>query len=323
MSVGPRRVDVCNGDADGLCAVLQWRLHAPAPSTLVTGLKRDIELLRQVDPGTADEVLVCDVSMLRNHAALLQLLAGGATVRWFDHHVAPNPLPASPALQAHLDFDRDACSSLLVDRFLNGQFRAWALVGIYGDNLARIAEPLARDSGFDAEARRRLQRIGEAINYNAYGETDTDVLIAPRALYARMAQHADPLAFAQRDSIVDEIDRQRDADLQAAHALQPAWEGAQGRVTLLPDAPWSRRVVGSLANAFSNADPDRAQAVLMPLRRGGYRVSVRAPKTTSLSASDFCARFGGAGRAQAAGIDTLSEAALSEFIAAFATAWQG
>ena len=41
-------IDVCNGDADGLCAVLQWRLHTPAAATLVTGLKRDIALLERV-----------------------------------------------------------------------------------------------------------------------------------------------------------------------------------------------------------------------------------------------------------------------------------
>ena len=36
--------DVFNGDADGLCALQQWRLADPAPSTLVTGVKRDIQL---------------------------------------------------------------------------------------------------------------------------------------------------------------------------------------------------------------------------------------------------------------------------------------
>jgi hypothetical protein len=28
-----QRFDVCNGDADGLCAVLQWRLAAPQATT--------------------------------------------------------------------------------------------------------------------------------------------------------------------------------------------------------------------------------------------------------------------------------------------------
>ena len=45
---GGRCIDVCNGDADGRCAVLQWRLHHPAPAALVTGLKREIELLERL-----------------------------------------------------------------------------------------------------------------------------------------------------------------------------------------------------------------------------------------------------------------------------------
>ncbi|MGB5082223.1 MAG: acetyltransferase, partial [Burkholderiales bacterium] len=37
-----RRVDVFNGDADGLCSLRQLRLAEPAESQLVTGVKRDI-----------------------------------------------------------------------------------------------------------------------------------------------------------------------------------------------------------------------------------------------------------------------------------------
>ncbi|UUZ72893.1 hypothetical protein LP415_05105 [Polaromonas sp. P1(28)-8] len=74
---GQRRVDVCNGDADGLCAVLQWRLQTPAPATLVTGLKREIALLDRVQAMPGDELLVCDLSLQRNRTALLRLLAQG------------------------------------------------------------------------------------------------------------------------------------------------------------------------------------------------------------------------------------------------------
>ena len=43
-----RRIDVFNGDADGICALHQLRLAAPADSELVTGVKRDIALLERV-----------------------------------------------------------------------------------------------------------------------------------------------------------------------------------------------------------------------------------------------------------------------------------
>lgn len=83
-------IDVCNGDVDGLCAVVQWRLHAAQPARLVTGLKRDIGLLEQVraGPGRAGRATRCwcDLSMQRNPPALQRLLADGARVRYFDHH---------------------------------------------------------------------------------------------------------------------------------------------------------------------------------------------------------------------------------------------
>ena len=41
----PMKYDVFNGDADGICALHQLRLHAPADTQLVTGVERDVEHL--------------------------------------------------------------------------------------------------------------------------------------------------------------------------------------------------------------------------------------------------------------------------------------
>ena len=38
--------DVFNGDADGICALIQLRLAEPADTTLITGVKRDTALAR-------------------------------------------------------------------------------------------------------------------------------------------------------------------------------------------------------------------------------------------------------------------------------------
>jgi hypothetical protein len=316
----PRRYVVCNGDADGLCAAVQWRLHAPGPAVLITGLKREIELLRHVPAEAADEVTVFDVSMLRNEAALRRLLAAGVRVRWFDHHAAP-PIPDDPRLDAHVDAAPGLCSSLILDAYLDGRHRAWALAGAYGDNLAAVADPLAEALGLDAAQRAALRRLGEAINYNAYGSLPTDPILHPSVLFERMAAHADPLRFAATDPVVDEIDARRRADLARALALAPLREGPHSRAWRLPDEPWSRRVVGTVANAFHNADPGRAHAVLLPLSGGDHLVSVRAPRGSATAANAFCARFGGAGRAAAAGIDRLPGAALEAFLDAFDAAW--
>lgn len=41
-------IDIFNGDADGICALIQLRLAYPAEAQLVTGVKRDIVLLSRV-----------------------------------------------------------------------------------------------------------------------------------------------------------------------------------------------------------------------------------------------------------------------------------
>jgi hypothetical protein len=316
-----RVFDVCNGDADGLCAALQWRLHAPQPATLVTGLKRDIALLDRVPARDAAEVNVFDLSMRRNHDALLRLLQAGVRVRYFDHH-APGDIPSHDALQAHIDTTDDVCTSLLVDRHLQGASRAWALVGAYGDNLSSVADLLAGESGIGPSDRAALRRLGEAMNYNAYGDHESDVCIAPAKLYEVLSRYRDPRDMLARETVADDIDAMRRDDLAQAVASRPHWQDARGSVHLLPDAPWSRRVLGSFANHLGNAEPQRAHALLKSLRNGGYLVSVRAPLTAPSGAGDLCMRFGGGGRARAGGIDALPESEVERFIAEFAsTRW--
>ena len=66
--------DVFNGDADGIIALLQFRLAEPKVSTLITGVKRDIQLLQQVPALKATSVTVLDISLEKNITALDELL---------------------------------------------------------------------------------------------------------------------------------------------------------------------------------------------------------------------------------------------------------
>ena len=120
------RYDVFNGDADGICALLQLRLAAPADSTLITGVKRDIDLLKQVAAAPGDEITVLDVSMDTNRAALDAALAAGAKVTYVDHHF-PGEIPQHGNLTAHINTDASCCTSLLVNEMLGGRFLPWAI----------------------------------------------------------------------------------------------------------------------------------------------------------------------------------------------------
>ena len=92
---------------------------------------------------------------------------------------------------------------------------------------------------------------------------------------------------------------------------------------VLPDAAWSRRVLGPFANELALRDPQRAHAVLKRLPDGGYAVSVRAPCATPRGAVELAREFGGGGRAAAAGIDRLPEDELPRFIARLAAKCRG
>jgi hypothetical protein len=315
------QIDVCNGDADGLCSVVQWRLHEPLPASLITGLKREIGLLERVQAVQGDQVLVCDLSMQRNRVALLRLLASGVSVRYFDHHEVDD-IPVHTLLDTHIDAASGTCSSLLVDSYLGGRFRAWALVGAFGDNLTGLAHRMAQDMGLSPEDGQRLQSLGESINYNAYGGSVQDVYMTPERLYEALLRYRDPLCFLEREPIGHELDALRQDDLRRAHAVLPYLQDERVSVYLLPDAPWSRRVSGSLGNVLARAHPRRAHALLTATATGEFVVSVRAPLCAPLGAAQFCRQFGGDGRAGAAGIDHLCADQLRPFMAAFSgTHW--
>ena len=91
--------DLFNGDADGICALLQLRLAEPRDAQLVTGVKRDINLVAKVDPQAGDRLTILDVSMDKNKAGLETALAAGAEVFYVDHHF-PGDIPEHPGLTA-------------------------------------------------------------------------------------------------------------------------------------------------------------------------------------------------------------------------------
>lgn len=317
-NAGVAHFDVFNGDADGICALQQLRLVQPRTATLVTGVKRDIALLARVPAQAGDTVTVLDVSLDRNRAALLALLARDVEVEYFDHHHA-GEVPSHPRLHARIVTAAGTCTSLLVDRHVGGRQRAWAIVGAFGDNLPEPASALARTQGLVADDVQALRRLGEAINYNAYGDDLQDVLVPPAELFGRLHPYADPLEFLAREPVAAALVARCGEDLACAdaHATplpQPgAWQ--------LPDVAWARRVSGSFANVLSQREPDRAHAVLRPAQGGGWLVSVRAPRTQPREADALCRSFGGSGRAAAAGIDRLPADRLEAFLAAFARAY--
>jgi hypothetical protein len=306
-----------NGDADGLCALQQLRLAEPGDATLVTGVKRDIQLVRRVDAVRGDSVTVLDVSLEQNRDDVLRLLEAGASVRYFDHHRAGD-MPQHRGLDAHIDEAPDVCTSAIVDRCLEGRYRAWAAVAAFGDGLSSVGATLARKAGLAAASVTLLEQLGTRLNYNAYGEAVTDLHFDPQALAQQMLPFADPLDFIRESDVHASLGACYDDDMRRARALAPLHETPGATVMVLPSEAWARRTIGVLANELSRGRPDSAIAILSPKSGGGFTVSVRVPAKRAVDAGAFCSTFAsGGGRATAGGINHLPESEVERFAAHF------
>lgn len=309
--------DVFNGDADGLCGLQQLRLAHPRKATLVTGPKRDIQLLEKVPAGNGDDVAVLDVSLDSNRAGLMALLDKGATVTYFDHHFA-GEIPAHPKLTAHIDTAADICTSLIINKHLNGKFAAWAMVGAFGDNFDESAEKLAASLPYEPAEVEQLKSLGICLNYNGYGATLDDLHFHPDELFRQLHPFADPLTFVRESPAFKKLHHGYEDDLGRGRSTKPHVLTDKLGIYVLPADPWGRRVSGVLANELAQGAPARAHAMLTRLPEGGYVVSVRAPMTTKKGADDLCRRFAtGGGRKAAAGINLLPEIDFDRFVQEF------
>jgi hypothetical protein len=309
--------DVFNGDADGICALHQLRMAQPREHLLITGVKRDIELLRHLPCDRALDVTVLDVCFDRNVDEVRQLLDSGARVQYFDHHAAQS-LFRHPHLDAHIDLAADVCTSLLVDRHLGGRYKDWAIVGAFGDNLLKVARPLAQQRGHSEPQIAQLQHLGMLLNYNAYGEAIEDLHLPPLKLYEALHPFENPLDFIAESPEYALLHAGYDEDQQRLATLAPAVQDDVGEIFVLTAEAWARRLSGSLANQRVAAGHGRSVSVLTPRSDGGYLVSVRVNEKCALGADELCRRYpGGNGRRAAAGIDRLPEAALDRFVADF------
>lgn len=310
-------IDVFNGDADGICALHQLRLIDPADSELITGPKRDIDLLKRVNAQPGDRITVLDIALSKNRDALDRLLEAGAHVRYFDHH-QPGDIPAHPHFEPHIDTDANVCTSLLVNRYLQGRQLAWAVAAAFGDNLADAARQAAAPLNLSAGQLAQLQSLGECLNYNGYGETLDDLFFDPAELYGQLRPFADPFAFVAESPVYQVLQAGYRDDMARAVAIGAAEMRAAGRIFMLPAEKWARRISGVFGNRLAVESPAQAHAVLTAKPGGGYVVSVRAPLVDRSGADELCSQFdSGGGRKGAAGINHLPASELGRFIASF------
>ena len=268
-------IDVFNGDADGICSLIQVRLAESRQSELVTGIKRDINLLKQVEAGSCDEITVLDISMQKNHADLQRILNAEARVFYADHH-NPGDIPVYSNLVTHIDMSPSVCTALIIDKYLNGQFHLWAITAAYGDNLTRVADNLATRYGLGDEEASVLD----------------DLFYHPAELYQECVQFRSPFDFIEQNKAVfDTLQKGYQQDVESARAEKPFHETTSVAALMLPDETWARRVSGVFSNQLSNENPDRAHVILTQKADGNFLVSIRAPLSQLDGADEVAGQF--------------------------------
>ncbi|MFT4728911.1 MAG: hypothetical protein ACI9UN_003424 [Granulosicoccus sp.] len=308
-----KSIDVFNGDADGICALHQLRLADPQDSVLITGVKRDIALVRQVEASADDDVTILDISLDKNRDALLGVLSAGASVRYIDHHF-PGDIPEHESLTTYIDTAAETCTGLIVNELLHGKHLPWAVTAAFGDNLLTTATMAANSLNLSDRQLEQLKTLGTLLNYNGYGSTLEDLYFPPAELYKRVQPHVSPFTFIEEDDAFSTLANGFESDHAKAVSIAPASSTNNTAIFIFPNDPFARRISGVYANELAQQNPDRAHALLSELEDGSYLVSVRAPINNRTGADELCRQFEtGGGRKAAAGINKLPATELDTF----------
>lgn len=318
-------VDVFNGDADGIFSLIQLRKVFPVATdsqVLISGVKRDNALLGRVSDSQARDAVVhaLDISFDKNTDDLRRLLSQGASVFYCDHHQA-RTLFEHERLTTLIDFAPTVCTGLLMNSYLEGRQRLWAVAAAFGDSLNSVAEAECAALGLSAAEVSGLRELGVLANYNGYGASVDDLHFAPEDLFRALMVYDSPLD-AVADSAADApfavLRRGFAEDMAAAAAADVVACDDVVRAVMLPAEAWARRISGTLGNDLAHANPSQAIVIATPNADGAtLTVSLRAPKVRLEGAGDICAGFAtGGGRAGAGGVNALPVGDLDKFVGA-------
>ena len=222
-----------NGDADGICSMVQWGLVHGVEGNSVTGVQRDIELLANIIPESGDEIICMDISLARNHSRARELCDRGFKITWFDHHLAGEPIEG---LDAHIDTSSNVCTAKIVENFL-GVKSEWAEVALHGDGLSVHS------------SRPDFKELGELLNYNGYGADLDDLHFHPDKLMRLCLESKTPDKFLQTPAF-ETLKKGFADDMRNVESINEV-DG----IYLLPNEAWARRVVGVMAHRINSTGP--------------------------------------------------------------------
>lgn len=326
-------IDVFNGDADGIFALIQWRKANPMgdndEQVLITGVKRDIKLLEKIDDEMAKDAVITalDISFDKNSADVKRLLEQCDSLFYCDHHKA-DTLFEHDKLSTTINTEPTVCTGLLINAVLQDQYPLWAITAAFGDGLDKIADRHIERLGIDIDERNQLKELGVLVNYNGYGSEVKDLHFAPAELYQLLSQYDSPFdVVTDVDSPYAILKKGYEADIAKANNSKRIANEAVIAVVLEEDNQnegWTRRISGTYGNQLAAENPDKPVVVATINAQGSYTISLRAPKSNPYGASTICSQFAtGGGREGAAGVNELPLDELDKFVRVVSEYYQG
>jgi len=241
----------------------------------------------------------------------------GVEIFYADHHQSGDLL-THENFRSHINESSNICTSLIINKYLSGKYQEWAIVGAYGDGMEKSARIIANKADLSKDDRTQLRLLGECINYNSYGTNEIDLLYHPSLLYKLLSRNYNPFDFISNEAgVYNNILDSYYSDISKAETISPEIENDNVSIVILPDEPWSRRVIGVYANLLMHGDKNRAHALMILNKNRSYLVGVRAPYNNKSGADLLCSMFGGGGRRGAAGINNLPKQDKNNFIKEF------
>lgn len=314
-------IDVFNGDADGIFSLIQLRKEKPIAKEqqlLITGVKRDISLLKKICrlQATGSNITVLDVSFDKNSKEIEHLLSCADSIFYCDHHQA-DTLFKHERLTSLIDTAPTVCTALLMNKYLDNAQPLWAITAAYGDGLDKSASQLADQFGVSDNEKLHLKQLGELVNYNGYGASVDDLHFKPESLYQELMKYDSPFEVVfDPISPFALLNAGYETDLACAREVESLSNSSVLTAVQLPSVNWAARISGSYGNILAAENPYKAVVIATTNADGGLTISLRAPKCNPYGAANICSRYDtGGGREGAAGINSLPQVDLVGFIA--------
>ncbi len=237
-------LDVCSGDSDSHCAMLQLCLASPSHAELLPAPLLPTYLLERIRIQLGDMVKICNLPLDPNRLQVWRNIETGAEVRLYGQCVVGEWV-LHPGLKVNIDASPGICASQIADKRLGALCHRLATVGTFGRGRRDLNDTYVTVSLVTRMERMHLQAFSELITYNAHIACQHHQHIEPTELYAELVRYPDPLAFLRSESVALKLGAIRKEDLQNASALPPI-----GKTTtpLFTHCPISHGTIG-LRNA--------------------------------------------------------------------------